>query len=92
MARFRSKPTEIDAVYLTPDFVAAECPGFEQVQLTYSDVVIGGRTTERSITLWVEKSKKWCEISEGDAIVAEPDGSGFYPCARDIFDARWEAV
>lgn len=31
--------------------------------------------------LWVEKSHAACEITAGDWIVAEPDGSGFYPCS-----------
>ena len=31
-------------------------------------------------------------ISPGDWIIAEPDGSGFYPCAASVFERLYEPV
>lgn len=31
-------------------------------------------------------------IVDGDWIIAEPDGRGFYPCKPDIFEATYERV
>lgn len=42
--------------------------------------------------LWVEKSNNWCDLRKGDYIVAEPDGSGFYPCTAEVFRARYYPV
>jgi hypothetical protein len=39
--------------------------------------------------LWVEKSGSWCVINDGDYIIREPDGTGHYPCAREIFEGRY---
>ena len=32
------------------------------------------------------------EIVEGDCVIPEPDGRGFYPCKPDIFAATYDAV
>jgi hypothetical protein len=29
-------------------------------------------------------------VDPGDYIIAEPDGSGFYPCKPDVFAAKYE--
>jgi hypothetical protein len=31
-------------------------------------------------------------VNLNDWLVVEPDGSGYYPCAPDVFERRWEEV
>lgn len=31
-------------------------------------------------------------LADGDYVVEEPDGRGFYPVKPDIFEKRWEAA
>lgn len=31
-------------------------------------------------------------LEDGDWIIAEPDGRGYYPCKPDIFEATYEPV
>ncbi len=34
----------------------------------------------------------WSGVKEGDWIIAEPDGSGFYPCNPDVFAVKYEPI
>jgi hypothetical protein len=87
--KYRSKPATIEAMQFTGgnleelrDFVSVgPGPGV--------DVRANG---EGGAELWVAKSKAWCDLPAGSFVVAEPDGSGFYPCAGDIFVSRWEVA
>lgn len=45
---------------------------------------------DQKLLLWVEKGQAHVEISDLDCIIAEPDGTGFYPCALEIFRGRYE--
>ena len=81
MPRFATIPSEIEAVQWHIDNVT-------EVRL-----FVGAdnfRTAEA--TLWVEKSQAWCHLDEGDWIIAEPDGKGFYPCAAAIFRTKYREV
>ena len=87
--RFRSKPVIKEAMRLTADnagwvLLWMESGGME-VRL-----VAGGDPDTRQ--LWVEKSKRWCEIDVGDFVVKELDGVGFYPCKSGIFEATHEEL
>jgi hypothetical protein len=31
-------------------------------------------------------------LQNGDWVITEPDGQGFYPCKPDIFEATYEAI
>ena len=80
MARFTSKPVSIEAVQYTGSN-AAEVEAFgAQIQAPET----GG-----DAQLWVAKSDAWCALPVGQWVMKEPDGSGFYPCDPDIFEARW---
>lgn len=76
MARYRSKPVEIDAEQWHPGksvrgvFALGVDPYVMPCVIT-----IHGQVTP---------------ISPGDWIVAEPDGIHFYPCKPDIFESRYE--
>ena len=43
-----------------------------------------------ALPLWVVKSSATCHVELGDWIIREPDGSGYYPCAADVFAATYE--
>jgi len=40
----------------------------------------------------VEGKQGYVPVNPGDWIIAEPDGSGFYPCAPNVFAAKYEPV
>ena len=40
--------------------------------------------------LWVSKSQAFCTIKHGDAVVREPDWSGYYPVAAEVLAASFE--
>lgn len=89
---YRSRPTSIEAmqwngqnheaiaVWMGWDYVRS--PLFDRAH----DPVSGGDVGR----LWVAKSRAWCSLLRGDYVIAEPDGSGFYPCQQRIFEERWE--
>ena len=39
--------------------------------------------------LFVAKSETWCILHVGSWVIVEPDGSGFYPCTDDVFEAKY---
>lgn len=45
-----------------------------------------------TLRFWIEKSKTWGELEDGDWIIKEPDGDGVYPCKRDIFEMKYEVA
>jgi hypothetical protein len=49
-----------------------------------------GHENNAEIQLWVEKSKAWCTVKPYDYVVKEPDGTGYYPCEKGIFESAWE--
>ena len=86
MSRFRSRLVEIEAVQWTETNIA-EVRAFSNRPDSTSNLLVDRRG---KVTLWVVKSLAWCDLSAGSWVIAEPDGSGFYPCADEIFKARWE--
>lgn len=46
----------------------------------------------RVLRFYVEKGQSQCTIHVGDAVIAERDGSGYYPCAADEFAQRYVRV
>lgn len=87
MPKFKSRPLFIEAVQWT----GSNQPAIEEFTEGAHNVFIQfGKTSDFS--LWVDKSKAWCDLKIGDWIMREPDGSGFYPCANHIFQQCWEKV
>lgn len=92
MARFRSKPTEIDAVQWFP---GVEHPGvcFEE-----RVAVIGGRGHGRKefpqhpkpyiVTMHEQRAY----LAEGDWIAAEPVPDRYYPIKPDVFAKKYEPI
>lgn len=80
MSRFRKKPVVIEA----EQFFSDKPPlPFWSVPACHFDgdkwYVITAHGQETTIV-------------DGDWIIPEPDGRGFYPCKPDIFKATYEAV
>lgn len=77
MARYRSKPVEIEAEQFFPDkplpFSSRGALNFDGDRW-YVVTAHGQETT----------------VVAGDWIIPEPDGRGFYPCKADIFEKRYE--
>ena len=80
MARFRKKPIVIEAEQFHP--VTDPLPFWNRGACNFD----GDR--------WFVVTAHGQEtiIVDGDWIIPEPDGRGFYPCKPDIFEATYELV
>lgn len=82
MPTYKSKPTTCEAM---------EWDGSNSIDLElWMDSPIK-TVVDGALTFWVTKSNEFIAIDPGDFIIKEPDGTGFYPCKRDIFHMRWES-
>lgn len=82
MARYRSKPVEIEAERFF---------GEGAVPLPFADLGLVCLHPEGYwyvTTIHGQETK----IADGDWIILEPDGEHAYPCKPDIFKATYEAV
>lgn len=93
MARFRSKPVEIEATQLTDDLIRDVLFGATAVfphGLSFEgwtnpvDKTWGGAEFECATRQGVVAA------NIGDWIIQESDGSGCYPCKPDVFKAKYE--
>lgn len=83
--RLRKRPIEVDAVLWTGD-------NTEEVRAFVGDDNFLPTATDGVARLWVRKHAELAHVLTGSAIVAEPDGSGFYPVAPDLLDLTFEPV
>lgn len=75
VSTFRSKPVTIEAHQWNRP---GDHPAVQPVALGGHDTyVVSGKQGE-------------VRVEPGDWIIAEPDGSGFYPCKPDVFAAKYE--
>ena len=89
MTKYVSKPVEIDAVQVHGDnaeivraFIQRHDPGARH-QDGYD---------RRNGKLWVKASQAWCDIKEGDYVIAERNSKGVYPCQREVFEERYQSA
>lgn len=75
--KFRSRPFEIEAVQFNK---AGDHPEVKEVQ----DDVTG--------KFWIGTRSGVAFVKPGDWIITEPDGSGHYPCAPEVFAAKYEEI
>lgn len=90
MAQFRKRPVVVEARQFTETTrqdVAAWCNGVTEQRLDLSDF-------RKVWVLFVDVRKGYshAQIEEGDWVIAEPDGSGFYPCTAEDFADTYEPV
>lgn len=78
MGKFQKKPIIVEAVQWNKpgDHPAVFCRTF-------------GNETELP---YVKGKQGYVPVHEGDWIITELDGSGYYPCADDVFHATYEEV
>jgi hypothetical protein len=79
MPMFRSKPAMIEAEQF-----------FEEQRLPFS--VEGACCLDGDDWYIVTAHGQKTVIQNGDWIIREPDGRGFYPCKPDIFKKIWERL
>jgi len=96
VARYRSKPVEVDAVQWTGDnadevraFVREHDPASDQLRGTGGFDTWAGRT---NAAVWVRASNAWCDVHVGSYVMAERNGPGVYPCRRADFEDRWDPI
>jgi hypothetical protein len=73
--RYRSLPAECEATQFLVDFSTPLPEG----------VMMDGDWKADVITAHGQKTF----VADGDYIVTEPDGRGYYPVKPDIFEKRW---
>lgn len=79
MARFRTKPFELEAVQWFE-------PGDHPAVASHWQPMAGR-------TQWMVRGHQGLStVNPGDWIIAEPDGDGFYPCDPDTFARKYEPV
>lgn len=83
MALYRKKPVLVDAVQWRDD-------NFDEIKKFTQPFNVFQVVPEA--WLYVHKARAMAEIEVGDWVLREPDGAGFYPCKRDVFEATYEAV
>lgn len=82
-ARFRKRPVVVEAICWNGQNLGS-------VQAFASGALGIGTVEGGALPLWVVKSSATCRVEQGDWIIREPDGSGYYPCAADVFAATYE--
>jgi hypothetical protein len=95
MARFRSKPVEIEAVQFTPEVIKVIV--LDGVDIPNGLQCIAASFHQRHRE--VHSASFICQTRQGpvrpdvnDWIIQESDGSGCYPCKPDVFAAKYEAI
>jgi hypothetical protein len=79
MPKFRKKPVVVEA----EQFIGPDRASIQGVNPPM-------RGDDRHYVVTAHGQQAFLE--EGDWIIQEPDGRGFYPCKDDIFQATYEAV
>jgi hypothetical protein len=98
--RYKTKPLEIEAVQFYDGnfgeiqrFVGKRqvdvdhwIEAFDDVRNWWVDIPTG-----IVAVVWVEPSKQWAGVKDGDYIVKDSNGD-FYPCVNDIFEMKYEPI
>ena len=82
MAKFISKPVEIEAVQWHR---GGDHPAVQFIKS-------GGGQSWLSDQWAVEGRQGWAVVHPGDWIITEPNGKGHHPCASDVFAAKYEPI
>lgn len=96
MAKFRSRPVEIEAYQLTRSIIEGNL--FDGVPLPFglsllsSEYHRGRRDISRAEFYVVTIHGQKTLVAEGDWIITEPDGIHHYPCKPDVFEAKYYSV
>lgn len=94
MARYKSKPTEIDAVLFTGDnveelqqFCLVDSPSF------FQSVDVEDRDDDPEIVaqVWDKLHSTWVGVKAGQYIIKGTKGE-FYPCDPEVFNGKYEAI
>jgi len=86
MARYKTKPFEIDAVQFLGDLEAVR-EVFPEVNLDVQEDFAGFR----NVVVWDYLQQTWVLVNTRDYIIRGSKGE-FYPCAEDVFNRKYELV
>lgn len=84
MPKFTKKPVTVEARRF-----AGEPDG--DLELWLGDAFETWLPSRRQLVFHIAKGGSEATIDAGDWVIAEPDGTGFYPCTADDFTATYEA-
>jgi len=95
MAKYRKKPIVVEAYQFWRDEYFFNKPENLPRGLFVDEFSVGGakgtiRNRAGFYVNTIHNQKTY--LSDGDWIVAEPDGEHFYPCKPDIFEQTYEKV
>ncbi len=91
--KFRSKPVEIEAFQLTREYVR-QCLK-DMVTPRYMSLIhhsVGGDPLRDPDEMTCVSKQGRVHAKFDDWIIAEPGGSGCYPCAPDVFALKYEPI
>jgi len=91
-AVYTSRPTRINAMkYVAPNqpFHGGNIPDIQAWGAIVSPSVEWGEDGIYNILLYVKKGDAEVKISDGDWIIQESDGDGFYPCVNAEFVKKY---
>lgn len=87
MAKFRSRPVEIEAEQFLGFYATPWPPGVQMDDLS-NDPDQDIRYQFYVVTAHGQHTF----VVAGDWIVTEPNGQGYYPVKPEIFETRWEPI
>lgn len=88
MKKFKSKAIEIEAIQWNGENTQ-EIIGLDPAYFNHRAKTQHHRSTEK---LMVKSAHGFVEVSVGDWIIKEPQGAGFYPCNKVLFEKRYEEI
>ena len=65
-----------------------ECLQYDGQNMDAVAAFVGAKNLYEGL-LWVNRSVEWINLVPGMWVMKEPDDSGFYPCAEDIFASTY---
>ena len=94
MARFRSKPVEIEAVQFNPTvgLPMASAPSWLVQDMLAGRAKYEPPEGDQPATMLLYTANGPVVAQVGDWIIREPSGIGCYPCKAGVFAAKYEAI
>jgi hypothetical protein len=83
----QKRPIVVECIQFTGDNIEAICSFVGKENLDAIKLLPGERAS-----FWVEKSDQWIALQPGMWVMAEQDGTGFYPCAEDVFTTTYDRI
>lgn len=93
MPRFRSRPFEIEAIQWFPPGDRRWPGPINRLEIyTAAERHPSSIPAGAFIAAYILTRHGQAAVEPGDWLIREPDGSGWYPCKPDVFEAKYEPI